>query len=83
MLWIPRLRHSNGGPVDLGTVIFDVAAVACVEIMGAWRHSKLLVIKNIDDFNASGCAVHLDGVDRNKIPAPLWRPRIGYLVTEH
>ena len=82
MLSITGLRHANGGSVDLGPVTLSVESGTCVAIMGVSGSGKSLLLRAIADLDVCEGAVALDGVERNSMPGPEWRSRVGYLAAE-
>jgi phosphate-transporting ATPase len=43
---------------------------------------KSTLLRAIADLDPADGAVALDGVERNALPAPMWRRRVGYLAAE-
>ena len=77
MLSVSGLKRLTLGPLDL-----EVRRGTCVAIMGASGSGKSLLLRAITDLDAADGTVSLDGVDREAIPAPTWRARVGYLASE-
>lgn len=76
-LEIQGLTRSLVGPVDL-----TVPAGACVAIFGPSGAGKTLLLRAIADLDPHGGQVALDGEPCEKVPAPTWRRRVGFLPTE-
>ena len=77
MLEISNLRGTKLGPIDL-----SLGAGECVSVSGPSGAGKSLLLRAIADLDPSDGSVRLDGVNRDDIPAPKWRGRVGYLPAE-
>lgn len=71
------LRTVCGGPFS-----FEVAAGECVALSGPSGCGKTLLLRALADLDPSEGAVHLDGTERNEMPAPDWRRQVGWLPAE-
>lgn len=77
MLSIRNLRTRH-----LTVEALDIAAGDCVAIMGPSGSGKSLLLRAIADLDPNSGTVTLDGTDRDTMPAPDWRRRVGYLAAE-
>ncbi|MBB4303063.1 ABC-type iron transport system FetAB ATPase subunit [Rhodobium orientis] len=60
----------------------DVAAGEIVALTGPSGSGKSLILRAIADLDPAPGTVLLDGTDRNAMPAPDWRRKVGYLAAE-
>ncbi len=73
--------------VDLGFrtcqgICLDVTPGQCVGLTGPSGAGKTLFLRALADLDPNQGKVWLDGVDRDKVPAPLWRHQVGLLPAE-
>lgn len=61
---------------------FEIAAGECVALRGPSGAGKTLLLRALADLDPSEGEVSLDGTPREKIPAPQWRRRVGYVPAE-
>jgi phosphate-transporting ATPase len=61
---------------------FELAAGECMALRGPSGAGKTLLLRALADLDPSEGAVSLDGTPREKIPAPAWRRRVGYVPAE-
>jgi putative ABC transport system ATP-binding protein len=92
------MKINSSGPVDKGQPFvlqienlsvpglrpasFSVGARECVVLQGPSGAGKTLLLRAIADLDPNSGNVSLNGVDRNVMPAPAWRQRVGYLSAE-
>ncbi len=74
---IENLRTICGGPFS-----FAVRHGECVALSGPSGCGKTLLFRAIADLDPVQGCVWLDGEERSKIPAPLWRRKVGWLPAE-
>lgn len=60
----------------------DVDGGEAIAILGPSGSGKSLLLRAIADLDPNDGEVSLDGTDRNDMPAPDWRRRVGYLPAE-
>ena len=77
MLEVRRLTTKAGGPVDL-----TVAGGEIVALRGPSGSGKSLLLRAIADLDPAEGEVLLDGVPRERIPAPRWRRRVAFVPAE-
>ncbi|WP_167858711.1 ABC transporter ATP-binding protein [Methylobacterium nonmethylotrophicum] len=77
MLRIESLRRDRFGPFDLALAPGEVCAVT-----GPSGSGKSVFLRMIADLDPSEGRVSLDEIDRDAVPAPLWRRRVTYLAAE-
>lgn len=77
MLEVTGLRRHGLGPVDL-----RLDGGACAAVTGPSGAGKSTLLRAIADLDPADGTVTLDGVERNAVPAPVWRARVGYLAAE-
>ncbi len=77
MLSVKNLSRPGLEPVS-----FDLAAGECVALRGPSGAGKTLLLRALADLDPNEGALSLDGTPREKIPAPLWRRRVGYVPAE-
>jgi len=77
MLKLVDLSRPGLQPVSL-----TLADGECVVVTGPSGSGKSLLLRAIADLDPSDGRVSLDGVDREAMPAPIWRSRICYLAAE-
>jgi len=61
---------------------FELAAGECIALRGPSGAGKTLLLRALADLDPSEGEVLLDGTPREKIPAPTWRRRVGYVPAE-
>jgi len=71
------LRTICGGPFS-----FSVERGECVVLSGPSGCGKTLLLRAIADLDPAEGNVRLDGENRDSMPAPLWRRRVGWLPAE-
>src|SRR3954470_23007243 len=64
------------------SVSFDLADGECIALQGPSGVGKTLLLRAIADLDPNVGTVRLDGVDRDTMPAPLWRTRVTYVAAE-
>ncbi len=77
MLRIESLRRDRFGPFDLVLAAGEACAVT-----GPSGAGKSVLLRMIADLDPSEGRVSLDGIDREAMPAPLWRRQVTYLAAE-
>ena len=77
MLVIAGLRRPGFGPFDLA-----VPPGSCCAVTGPSGAGKSVFLRMVADLDPSQGRVTLDGIDRDAVPAPLWRRRVTYLPAE-
>lgn len=77
MLSVRDLRRPGLGPVSL-----EIADGAGLALTGASGSGKSLLLRAIADLDPSEGSVSACGVDRDQVPAPDWRRRVGLVPTE-
>ena len=77
MLVIAGLRRTGFGPFDLA-----VPPGSCCAVTGPSGAGKSVFLRMVADLDPSQGRVTLDGIDRDAVPAPLWRRRVTYLPAE-
>lgn len=76
------LTVSNLSRPGLEPTSFELAAGECIALRGPSGAGKTLLLRALADLDPSKGEVLLNGVPREKIPAPTWRRRVGYLPAE-
>ena len=76
------LQIENLSVPGLRPVSFTLGAGECVALHGPSGAGKTLLLRAIADLDPNSGSVSLNGVDRNAMPAPFWRRRVGYLPAE-
>jgi putative ABC transport system ATP-binding protein len=76
------LQIENLSVPGLRPVSFAVAAGECVALRGPSGAGKTLLLRAIADLDSNSGNISLNGVDRNAMPAPVWRRCVGYLSAE-
>jgi len=71
------LRTICGGPFS-----FAVERGECVALSGPSGCGKTLLLRAIADIDPAEGNVRLDGENCNKMPAPQWRKKVGWLSAE-
>ncbi|MEO3428852.1 ABC transporter ATP-binding protein [Pelagibius sp. CAU 1746] len=66
----------------LEPVAFELAAGECIALRGPSGAGKSLLLRAIADLDPNEGEVALDGTPREKIAAPTWRRRVGYIPAE-
>jgi putative ABC transport system ATP-binding protein len=77
MLTVENLSRPGLEPTS-----FELATGECVALRGPSGAGKSLLLRALADLDPSEGEVLLDGVPREKIPAPTWRRRVGYVAAE-
>jgi len=77
MLNVHGLRTKAGGPVG-----FEVRGGEIVAVRGPSGSGKSLLLRAIADLDPAEGTVSLDGIPRDRIPAPEWRRRVGLVPAE-
>ena len=77
MLVIAGLRRAGFGPFDL-----SVPPGTCCAVTGLSGAGKSVFLRMVADLDPCQGRVTLDGIDRDAVPAPLWRRRVTYLAAE-
>ncbi len=77
MLTVEGLTRPGLEPVSL-----HLAAGECVALSGPSGAGKSLLLRAIADLDPNHGRVALDGVDRESMPAPVWRRQVCYLAAE-
>ena len=76
------LQITNLSTVGLQLVSFTLARGECVAVRGPSGAGKTLLLRAIADLDPNSGSICLDGADRQTIPAPEWRRRVGYVPAE-
>jgi len=76
------LQIENLAVPGLRPVTFSISDGECVAVRGPSGAGKTLLLRAIADLDPSSGSVRLDGIDRQAIPAPEWRRRVGYVPAE-
>lgn len=77
MLTVKNLCRSGLEPIS-----FELAAGECIALRGPSGAGKTLLLRALADLDPNRGEVLLDGTPRNRIPAPAWRRRVGYVPAE-
>ncbi|WP_082837264.1 ATP-binding cassette domain-containing protein [Labrenzia sp. OB1] len=77
MLTIEKLRTSLVGPVDLA-----LAKGSFTAISGPSGAGKSLLLRAIADLDLSHGSLMLEGTEREKMPAPVWRRQVSFVPAE-
>lgn len=76
-LRIKGLHRRGLGPIDL-----QAEPGECVSLEGPSGSGKTLFLRAVADLDPAEGLISLDGVERNHMPAPVWRRKVGYLPPE-
>ncbi|PIK71519.1 hypothetical protein CS379_18905, partial [Methylobacterium frigidaeris] len=82
MLRIESLRRDRFGPFDFGPFDLALAPGEACAVTGPSGAGKSVLLRMIADLDPSEGRVSLDGIDREAMPAPLWRRQVTYLAAE-
>jgi len=77
VLKIRRLARPGLAPVDL-----DLGAGECAVLAGPSGSGKTLFMRAVADLDPNEGEVFVGGDARNRMPAPEWRRRVGYVPAE-
>ena len=77
MLIVNELRTKAGGPVD-----FRLRGGEVVAVRGPSGCGKSLMLRAIADLDPTEGEVTLEGIPRDRIPAPEWRRRVALVPAE-
>lgn len=77
MLTVKNLTRPGLEPVS-----FELATGECIALRGPSGAGKSLLLRALADLDPNEGDVALDGTAREKIPAPQWRRRVGYIPAE-
>ena len=77
MLKVDGLRTKAGGPVG-----FTLRGGEVLAVRGASGSGKSLMLRAIADLDPAAGEVTLDGVPRDRIPAPEWRRQVAFVPAE-
>lgn len=77
MLTVKNLSRPGLEPIS-----FELAAGECIALRGPSGAGKTLLLRALADLDPTDGEVLLEGTPRNRIPAPTWRRRVGYLPAE-
>lgn len=77
MLALTDLHRPGLGPINL-----RLETGECVALTGPSGAGKSMLLRAIADLDPADGTVTLDGTERNTLPAPVWRSRVGYLAAE-
>lgn len=77
MLVVKQLSHAILKPVDL-----ELADGTCVAIRGASGSGKSLLLRAIADLDPCDGTLSLDDMDRNAMPAHVWRRKVTYVAAD-
>jgi putative ABC transport system ATP-binding protein len=61
---------------------FELRSGECIALQGPSGAGKSLLLRAIADLDPNKGSVRLDGVDRESMPAPLWRKQVTYVAAE-
>ena len=82
MLKIRNLERGKAeisdGPL-LSVTELDVKKGGCVCVSGSSGSGKSVFLRAVADLDPASGEIFLDGVERNKIAAPLWRRKVAYV----
>jgi len=76
------LKIVNLARPGLEPVSFQLDAGECIALRGPSGAGKSLLLRAIADLDPNEGEVILDGTPRDRIPAPSWRRRVGYVPAE-
>ena len=76
------LKIVNPPRPGLEPVSFQLDAGECIALRGPSGAGKSLLLRAIADLDPNEGEVILDGTPRDRIPAPSWRRRVGYVPAE-
>ena len=77
MLSVKNLSRPGLEPIS-----FELAAGECIALRGPSGAGKSLLLRALADLDPNEGEVSLDGTARDRIPAPAWRRRVGYVPAE-
>jgi putative ABC transport system ATP-binding protein len=61
---------------------FELRSGECIALQGTSGVGKSLLLRAIADLDPNEGTVRLNGVDRESMPAPLWRKQVTYVAAE-
>jgi putative ABC transport system ATP-binding protein len=61
---------------------FELRSGECIALQGPSGVGKSLLLRAIADLDPNEGTVRLNGVDRESMPAPLWRKQVTYVAAE-
>ncbi len=76
------LKIENLSVRGLRPVSFSLRGGECMAVRGPSGAGKTLLLRAIADLDPNTGRVLLDGDDRQDMPAPVWRRRVGYVPAE-
>jgi putative ABC transport system ATP-binding protein len=77
MLTVENLSRPGLEPTS-----FELSAGECLALRGPSGAGKTLLLRALVDLDPNEGEVRLDGTPRSKIPAPVWRRRVGFVAAE-
>ncbi|WP_428648221.1 ABC transporter ATP-binding protein [Roseibium sp.] len=77
MLTLKELKTPLIGPVS-----FTLERSGCMTVSGPSGAGKSLLLRAIADLDENSGSVSLDGMSRDKMPAPHWRRKVAYVPAE-
>lgn len=79
---LKRLQVESLSTAQLQPASFTLAPGECAGISGSSGAGKTLLLRALADLDPHSGEVYLDGVAADRIPAPVWRRRVGLLPAE-
>lgn len=77
MLKVRGLKRVGLGPIDL-----SIGPGECVALSGPSGAGKTMLLRAIADLDPNDGDVRIEGVSRERVPAPHWRRRVVYVATD-
>jgi putative ABC transport system ATP-binding protein len=68
--------------LGLKPVGFTLKPGECLVVRGPSGAGKTVLLRALADLDPSSGRVSLDGVERGRMPAPVWRRQVGYVPAE-